>query len=214
MTYIFVFGDSSTYGAWDIEGGWVQRLRKFLDDKVLSGAGKKFFMVYNIGIDGHTTQDWISVFESELETRAKIAKKYNEPIIVIIELGGNDASFMTDKKQNRVSKEKFSENIKEMIEISKKITNNIICIGIEPCALGKTPEDKEVNLLFDNKYAEQYNKVLIDTCKKQGISFIDVFDKLKQMKNFSSFDDIHLSSEGHQKVFEIVKDFLIKNRLI
>jgi len=28
MVNILVFGDSITYGAWDEEGGWVQRLRK------------------------------------------------------------------------------------------------------------------------------------------------------------------------------------------
>ncbi len=36
MTRILVFGPSTTYGAWDIEGGWVQRLRRYLDEKQLA----------------------------------------------------------------------------------------------------------------------------------------------------------------------------------
>ena len=37
MTFILVFGTSTTYGAWDSEGGWVQRLTKYLDNKQLEG---------------------------------------------------------------------------------------------------------------------------------------------------------------------------------
>ena len=36
MTCLLVFGDSITYGAWDLEGGWVQRLRSFIDKKNLT----------------------------------------------------------------------------------------------------------------------------------------------------------------------------------
>ena len=36
MGRILIFGDSITYGAWDKEGGWVQRLRKFLDERNLT----------------------------------------------------------------------------------------------------------------------------------------------------------------------------------
>lgn len=35
MVQILFFGPSTTYGAWDSEGGYVQRLRKYLDKKVI-----------------------------------------------------------------------------------------------------------------------------------------------------------------------------------
>ena len=33
--HIIVFGDSITQGYWDPHGGWVQRLRNFLDRKTI-----------------------------------------------------------------------------------------------------------------------------------------------------------------------------------
>ena len=52
---IIVFGDSIAYGAWDKEGGWVQRLRKILDVKTLSNPDQ-FYLVYNLSIDGADTE--------------------------------------------------------------------------------------------------------------------------------------------------------------
>ena len=49
MTQILVFGTSTTYGCWDIEGGWVQRLRKYLDEKQLDDP-ELYYIVYNLGI--------------------------------------------------------------------------------------------------------------------------------------------------------------------
>jgi lysophospholipase L1-like esterase len=39
---LLIFGDSITYGAWDIEGGWAARLRKFLDGKTLTDLFNSF----------------------------------------------------------------------------------------------------------------------------------------------------------------------------
>ena len=53
MTLILVFGTSSTYGCWDEEGGWVQRLRKHLDKKQLTDKDSDlYYLVYNLGISG------------------------------------------------------------------------------------------------------------------------------------------------------------------
>ena len=65
MARILVFGDSITYGAWDKRGGWVQRLREFLDEKNLIDLNKIPVLIYNLGVSGDTTNDALERFEFE-----------------------------------------------------------------------------------------------------------------------------------------------------
>ena len=215
MAYIFVFGGSLTYGAWDFDkGGWVQRLRSYLDQKIKSNPDKYFFIVYNLGIDGYTTQDWLPIFKGELEARMKIVRKYNESAIIILALGVNDASFLMDESRNKVSKNKFKNNIKILVKKSREFTENIVLLGISPCDSNKNPAFDKGNLVFKNEYNTQYNEILKLASKEENIGFIDIFDKLKKVKDFTSFDGLHLNSKSHQKIFETVRDFLIKNKII
>jgi len=61
MAYLLVFGTSTEYGAWDFKKqGWVNRLRIFLDKDVV--PGKKFNLVYNMGVSGYTSKDGMEYF--------------------------------------------------------------------------------------------------------------------------------------------------------
>ena len=214
MTYLFVIGDSIAYGAWDFEkGGWVQRLREYLDAKV-EKDNNKFFITYNLGIDGHTTKDWISILKSELGTRMSIAQKYKEPAIILLALGANDSLFVVDENKNRVSQKEFKENMKKILDISKNFTNQILCVGIPPCKEKKIVNYDDENLVFNNENIAKYNKILQSFTTEQKIQFIDIFDAVKNTKNFASFDGGHLTPEGHKKIFQIVKETLVKKKLI
>lgn len=48
MGKIIVFGDSIAYGKWDHEGGWVCRLRKYVDNMYNIGKNGNL-QVYNMG---------------------------------------------------------------------------------------------------------------------------------------------------------------------
>lgn len=55
---ICVFGDSITWGAWDIEkGGWVQRLRNFVES-----SSEEYIEIYNLGVSGDNTEDLLEIF--------------------------------------------------------------------------------------------------------------------------------------------------------
>ncbi len=49
-------------------------------------------------------------------------------------------------------------------------------------------------------------------CREEKITFINVFDPLDVNKDFE--DGLHLNSERHRKVFERVKEGLVKNKVI
>src|SRR3989338_2600791 len=214
MTYLFVIGDSIAYGAWDFEkGGWVQRLREYLDAKV-EKDNNKFFITYNLGIDGHTTRDWVSILKSELETRMCIARKYKEPAIVLLALGANDSLFVVDENKNNVSQKEFKENMKTILTISKVFTNQVLCVGIPPCKDKKAVNYDDKNLVLNNENIAKYNTMLRSFTKENNIPFIDIFDAVQKKKNFISFDRVHLSPEGHEIIFRLVKECLMKKKLV
>lgn len=214
MAYILVFGDSSTYGAWDYEGGgWVNRLRKFLDQKMVKNPDE-FFVTYNLGIDGHSTADWLPIFEEELKTRAKIAIEYDEPIVVIIELGGNDSYFINSQQRHNVLPGEFQKRLQKLFSIAKKTTKHVFYVSPAPCNESKTvPWVGDKELTYKNAYLKEYAEIAKAVCKEEKVVFIDTFDKVKKTAGFASHDGLHLSSKGHQKIFEIVKEALIKGKI-
>ena len=104
MNSICVFGDSTAWGAWDMEkGGWVNRLWFH----VAKREGDDYLNLYNLSIDGGTTETILARFESEAKVRNADA--------LIFQTGGNDASYEHKDGNNVVSPEKFRINIEEII---------------------------------------------------------------------------------------------------
>jgi hypothetical protein len=68
MKKIFIFGDSIAYGAWDPEGGWVERLRQWLFVTTRDEYNLGTFL-YNLSIVGETTADLLKRFTTEIEAR-------------------------------------------------------------------------------------------------------------------------------------------------
>jgi acyl-CoA thioesterase I len=116
MAVIYCFGDSITYGAWDIkEGGWVTRLRNYFDELQLKDQ-TKYFLSYNLGIPGETTDGLVKRFEGELNAR----EREGEDAIFIFAFGANDSVFLPSKNGFRVSKNRFVSNLETVYDIAKK----------------------------------------------------------------------------------------------
>lgn len=211
MTRIIVFGDTITAGALDYEeGGWVNRLRKFLDMKVF--VDRKFsYRVYNLGISGDTTEDILYRLEFEAKNRIKEI----EDNIIIFQIGINDSLFILDKEKLITPHKNFIENIEKLIKISRKITEKIVFIGLTPVNESKVnplPWRREVS--YKNEYIRRYDDAIREICKKNDVGFIDVFGGLKSDYDKLLEDGVHPNAEGHQKIFEDIKDFLIEKKMI
>jgi len=211
MTRILIFGDSITYGAWDKEGGWVQRLRKFLDEKNLTDSDF-YCLVYNLGVSGNTINDLIERFEFETKQRLK----ESEETIIIFAIGINDSYFVHSENNNRVPINKFKENIQKLIKSAKKFSSKIIFVGLTPVDETKTtPIPWDADKSYKNEYIEKYNKVIKKVCEENEILFIEIFEDWMKLNYKNLLEDgLHPNSEGHKKIFESVKEFLIKNKII
>lgn len=145
MCQIIVFGDSITYGFWDSEGGWVTRLRKWIDQKNMEWTGF-YYRVYNLGIDGNTTEDLLARIEDEIITR----NEEGAESIIIFAIGINDSQYYNGQKKLLIPLKQYKNNILQLIAISKKYSNNIIfleAIAVDEKAVDPIPWAKDRSYL-------------------------------------------------------------------
>ena len=119
---ICIWGDSIAYGAWDEEGGWADRLRRFLHARTLASRFEEYYWVYNLGVPGETTDDLLKRFAPEHAAR--------EPHIALFAVGINDSSHREKGGTPRVPIERFRENISELLNQAKKGAEAVVCIGL------------------------------------------------------------------------------------
>jgi lysophospholipase L1-like esterase len=209
MSQILIFGDSITYGASDLEGGWASRLRKYVDQKGLSDPDY-YNLVYNLGISGNNTTDVLKRFEFEVQQRIK---EEGETAIIFL-IGTNDSQLF--KGKFRTEPEQYENNLQQLYVLAQKYSQKVIFVGLFPIDESKTtPVAWHKEKFYKNEYIKAYNDSVKDFCQKNNIIFIEIFENFIDKDYKSLFDDgIHPSSEGHRQMFEIIKDELIKNKII
>lgn len=194
---ICVFGDSTSWGAWDEEkGGWVNRLWLSLTDH------EPYRTVFNLGIDGGTSTTIFERFESEARAR--------NAAMLIFQTGGNDASTRSLGGQNEVSLDEFKKNIQEIIDRAKKITDKIIFMDLKNCDESKTMPVYWDDIYYSNENILKYSQAMEEVCKENEVLFLDIAPLTD-----NEFDDgLHPNALGHEKIFQQVKEFLSKNKWI
>ncbi|MCH7641324.1 hypothetical protein IID22_03950 [Patescibacteria group bacterium] len=209
---LIIFGASTTWGAWDLKGGWVQRLRTSLDSKHLKSSSSDLYFVYNLGISGDTTEDIIKRFDFELVQRNKETNKN----IIILAIGTTDSVWDNNLNRLKTPREKFKSNISKLINKAKKYSDKVIFIGSTPVNETKVnpiPWDKNYSLL--NKHIKKSKETIKKLCEGNNVYFVDLYNRFIREDYKKLLEDgIHPNSEGHKKIFEIVKTFLIQNKYI
>lgn len=212
MAQILIFGDSITWGAWDEEGGWVHRIKKDIDKKVIESNFNYYNTVYNLGISGDETDNILKRFEPEIVRRLD----ENEEAVIIFAIGVNDSQYINAERQHRVPLERFKQNLEKLTQLARKHSNKIIFIGLTPVDDSLLdPTQWDIDNVYKNEYVEKFNIALEEFCIKEGLPFIKVFEPFmtKDYKNLL-IDGLHPNSKGHKLLFELVKNHLVSKRLI
>lgn len=201
MQIICIFGASTTWGACDLEkAGWANRL-------TMSLASKSDYdiEIYNLGVSGNTTNDLLERFNAEAKAR--------HPSLIIFSIGDNDSVYIASKKTQDVPIEQFESNLQELVKRAKKFTDKIVFLG------GKKVDESQttpIPWLTDYHYTNEniilYDKKIKEVAEKNNVFYLRMFDLL-DIKNDLD-DGLHPNAQGHQKMFERVKDFLEKNKLV
>lgn len=199
---ICVFGDSTSWGAWDEElCGWVNRLRIHIPAKY-SYENE----IYNLGISGETTRYLLNRFAVEAKAR--------RPDVILFAIGENDAGYTNSEDNPNVSLEQFKLNILKLIKLAKKFTNKIAFLGFLKFDDSRTqPLPWNASSFHTNARTKKYNDVLKEICEENKINFIEMYDLLS-IKNYEESDGIHPDATGHELIFKRMADFLVKNNWI
>lgn len=193
MNSICVFGDSTAWGAWDLEkGGWVSRLWFH----VAKRTGDNYVEIYNCSVSGGTTDTILERFESEAKIRSADA--------IIFQTGGNDASYEHTPGNYMVAPEKFRENLEEIITRAKMVTDSIIFMDLKNCDESKTMPVPWADIYYTNENIQKYSTILESVCRERGVYFLDI----NPLTNGDFDDGLHPNAKGHEKVFLQVRNCL------
>ena len=207
MTNILIFGDSIAYGDYDKEGGWVDRLKRNLKNKVIESKVGVDINVFNLSISGDTTSQLIKRLPNEIPQRCWPGHK----IIIILAIGINDA--MLVNKNIKTSERNFMKNLEEAILVCKRYSKEIVLVGLTPIDERKvTPMPWSPTEFYYNAKINKYNNVIKKLCKKNNLKFIDLFNKFNQI-NYKILlsDGAHPNTIGHKKIYNIVYKYIIEN---
>ncbi|MCL4404150.1 GDSL-type esterase/lipase family protein [Patescibacteria group bacterium] len=207
---IFIFGDSITYGAWDIEGsGWANRLRRYLDKR--AETDPDFYAVcYNLGVTGETSDGLLKRLKPE--TRARFREKRES--IFIFAYGTNDAALMPGTDDPRTDIDKFGENMEAAIKTAGEFNGRVVLINIAPVNEDMTMHPKAGYGIRSNASSiDVYNRKLAEIAEKHSLPLVDVnsaFMRQDHKDLLNDEDGLHPNAKGHEIIFGLVKDQLEK----
>jgi lysophospholipase L1-like esterase len=203
MVQILAFGDSITYGAWDEEGGWADRLRLHFQREFLkSGREEEKHLFYNLGIPGDNTRE----ARNRVKAEAAFRLEKGERGIFLFAFGANDAAYDSKTDEFRVPGSVFSENLRAMVKDAKPWAQKILLLGITPVNELVTTEDPEKTR--KNEYVEAYNRLVRQAARETHTEFVDIFSAFVSSKDYTRLlhpDGLHPNSAGHKVIFEVVK---------
>lgn len=207
MAQILVFGDSITDGAFDPSGGWADRLKQHFMAKNMQGdvVQDENDWVYNLGISGNLTDDVQERIETE--SIARKVDRENRKSIFVFAIGINDSCRKGDDNPlPRSNEEKFVQNYNKLIDLARRYTNKIICVGLTPV------DEKQTTPIYNlywykNDRISQFDKLIRELATKSRAEFVDVHKAYLSQPDFKELliDGLHPNEAGHRIIFNLVK---------
>ncbi len=196
---ICVFGSSIAHGHNDDKsGGWCNQL------KIYCLANDSSFSVYNLSVSGAMSKDVVERFEFECGAR--------HPEIALIAIGMNDSTFDKNINNNRIILSETKKNLETLIKMSQSMDIQLVFIGLTSVAEElMSPVPWASNLSYNNTDIKKYDKIIETIANEHKTHYCYMYDLL-QAEDLD--DGLHPNAEGHKKMFERIKRFLIENKLL
>lgn len=206
MNLLF-FGDSIVQGLWDESGGWPDRIKQDIYREHLEKSAPflDYNMVYLRGVPGDTSEDLKQRIGSELEDATDHS---GSEVNVVFSVGINDCGKTSGESE--VSIENYRENLEEIIDRVSKRADTVIAVGLTPVDEERLNSEETADH-YTNSEVRKYNEVLREVCEEKDVKFVPVFEELVQDEEWTKnlFDGLHPDSEGHKKIYELVRDDIV-----
>lgn len=195
---VLVFGDSITYGAWDTQAGWVERIKRTAHEQTVQSEGKNKVQVINLGIGGDTSTKILKRMPAEIESRYSASW----PFVFVITFGANDERSIDGKIETPV--EQFEANVKEIIALAKQHSDKILFLGIPP--IGK-PVVEFKGQEYSDERVKEYEQRLQAIVEDAGLPFVPIRPVFEQagLDSLYAYDFIHPNDKGHQLIADTIQ---------
>ena len=190
-----IFGDSVTQAAY-VRNSWVDLLKTDLEEKFQDD----FVNVFNLGVDGNTTNDILARFENESTARI--------PTSIIFAVGVNDSAYIQSLSSPITEEKMFEFNLTKLVALAVQFSKDITFVGLvlgDDSTLKPLPGGAEnYEWSYDKKRTENYNNIQKTVVRSRNCKFIQLLDKL----NPDDFQDgLHPNEQGHRKMYKIIKKY-------
>lgn len=195
---VLVFGDSIAYGAWDTEGGWVERLKQDAHSQTVNSKGATKLQVLNLGVGGDSSTKILKRLQVEIDAR----RSTSWPFIFVFTFGANDERSVDGKPETPI--EQFRSNVEKIIETAKKYTQKILFVGTPP--LGR-PTILFKGQEYSDERIREYEKCLCSVLQKYYVTFVPIRPVFEQaeLQDLYSYDHLHPNNTGHKLIAAEVK---------
>jgi lysophospholipase L1-like esterase len=206
MNYrVLCFGASITYGAWDEEGGWADRIKRDLHALTVAKQKASKYQFFNLGVGGNTSTDLVERFEAE--TTARVGEGWN--LAFIISIGINDTRIMVGESKPQVPLEVYRRNLETVVAIAKHYSQKILFVGLTPV------KDEEVGFktyMYRQQIVKEYSQAMREIAQQHHLPIVDVYDELLQEPDRQSWyvDRLHPDERGHKWLYERIKPEVLK----
>jgi lysophospholipase L1-like esterase len=207
MFGILVCGDSISFGRGEMPSiGWSGRLKTYVESQGFHNC------VFNLGIPGDTTTTLLKRFDTEIKYRIKYIRD-GDKFIIILAIGINDLRGIRSPNKLETTPKQFGRNIKKLINIAKKYTKHIVIIGLTPVNEKITTPFEDT--YFTNKRVQEYDLILKKSAQESKVHYIKLFKAIFKLKYVKLLvDGVHPNKKGYNKIYSIIKKFLIETKLI
>jgi lysophospholipase L1-like esterase len=195
---ILIFGDSITQGFWDVEGGWVARIRKSYDQKAVSTNDYDQPTIFNLGVSGNSSDDVLARFENETKVRA------TEELTFIIAIGVNDARIKAGVNYSDTNR--YKQNLSSIVKLAKQYSNKILFVGLTPCVEERSNPVSWGDTGYTNARIKEFDGTLRQFCEENQLSFVEVYEPFAKAEARAELlpDSLHPNDEGHQLITNLV----------
>ncbi len=203
---IFIYGNSITYGEWDEQGGWANRIRAHFDRQVLP-VPNDYIITYNLGIPSDTSAGIANRIENETRARLEPNPAVRN-VQFVIATGANDSRWLIEENRQAVSIDEFKNNMRLIRNKAQQFSDDIIFVGLLPCIedeVKKAAREHSWVELYYNDSLSQFNDIIQQVSQENNHTFVDL-NRLFIKRDYDDLfsDGLHPNSKGHELIAQAV----------
>ncbi len=198
---ILIFGDSITQGLWDVEGGWVDRLRRSYDELTVRDLNFDRPIVFNVGVSADTSKNLVERITPE--TKARTFR--DELPVVVVQIGVNDSA--KTNSQFWTEPAVYQSNLEKIADSAKDISAGLVFVGLSAVDESLTNPISWDDYYSTNDEIKKYENIMQQVASFKNVSFIPLFDRFKQALDQGQnllTDGLHPNDAGHKLIYETV----------